>query len=87
MVQRYFVDAVQPRAARLGRRQYQLLPATSALEDLLRDALPDAYRQWQTDRDRSLQSLAQAPRRHVRAIQQLLADCGSLPGAAPRGAG
>ncbi|TGD71841.1 DUF3080 family protein [Mangrovimicrobium sediminis] len=76
VVRRFFIDAVQPRAAALGRRYHQLLPPQQALEARLAQVLPDNYQRWRSLREQQLPQLAAAPRRHVDALQALLADCG-----------
>lgn len=75
VIGKFFVGEVQPWSAALGRRQHELLPLVAALESGLESALPLAYRQWQDLRDRQLQEWTGAPRRHVEALQAVLAPC------------
>ena len=80
VVRRFFIGAIQPRAAALNRRYHQLLPPVTRLERLLDAALPPAYRAWRADRDELLADLVQSPRRHVQALQALQRPCaGELP--------
>lgn len=75
VVRKFFIDGIQPRAAQLGQRQYQLLAPVSSLESRLGDTLPPAYVQWQAGRDTQLEQLAGAPMRHVAQLQQTLESC------------
>ncbi|RLQ21034.1 DUF3080 family protein [Seongchinamella sediminis] len=79
VISRFFIDGIQTRAAALGRRYHQLLPPVTDLEALLGTTLPPAYRQWRQTRDEAMASLAQRPRQHVTALQQLLASCEGNP--------
>ncbi|QFU77955.1 DUF3080 family protein [Halioglobus maricola] len=80
VVKRFFIQDIQPRAAKLGQRYHQLLPPVQALETLLEDALPDNYRSWQRRRDQDLENYRDAPRFHVRQLQTLLGSCGGING-------
>lgn len=75
VISRFFIDGIQHRAADMGRRYHQLLPAQHELEDLLSEALPAPYLEWRAQRDRQLSSLSAAPRRHVKQLQNLLEPC------------
>jgi hypothetical protein len=75
IVRKYFIGAIQPRAAALGRRYHQLLPAIAALEELLEAALPANYSDWKQQREQSLAEQTQAPRRHVLQLQAVLESC------------
>jgi hypothetical protein len=91
VVHRFFIDGIQPRAAAVGRRYHELLPAVAELEALLADALPAPYRGWQQRRDALLATFVTAPREHVRQLQAVQEPCSSpavqgqaaLAGAAP----
>ena len=72
---RFFVGDVQPWSAAVAQRAHALLPPIRALERLLDDVLPDAYRQWRSERERRLARWNAAPRRHVEALQALLGSC------------
>ena len=76
----FFAGEVQPRAAVLEQRRYQLLQPVAGLEQLLQAALPAPYLDWQQRRDEQLSSAAAAPRRHALALRQLLDSCGLAPG-------
>lgn len=78
VVRKYFVGEIQPWSAALGRRYHELLPPIEALEELLDDVLPPAYRDWRVQRDTQLARLAQAPRRHVEHLVVIQRPCGSL---------
>ncbi len=80
VMQNYFAARVQPWAARLNQRRYQLWPAVQRLEQLLADAAPVPYSQWAAARDRQLRADAAAVKTHVEALQPLLRQCGLLPG-------
>lgn len=79
VVARFFIGAIQPRAAALGRRRHQLYAPLRELEELLGPALPAAYRAWLSARDASLERIADAPRQHVHWLQQTLEPCGGRP--------
>lgn len=82
VIQRFYLGSVQPWAAALERRRHALLPAVTAIEELLAPVLPPAYRAWSSQRDAQLAGWSAAPARHVASIQALLAGCGgSAPGA------
>lgn len=81
VVQKFFVQGIQPRAAGLNRRLHALEPPVLALEDKLEDVLPGNYRTWLNERNATLDAAGQAPKRHVAQVQALLAPCGGVPGA------
>ncbi|KAA1189269.1 DUF3080 domain-containing protein [Pseudohalioglobus sediminis] len=83
VVRKFFVEGIQPRAARLGRRYHDLLPPVMALEASLEPVLPEAYRQWHRQRDSDMQALSLAPREHVAQLQQLLQSCEDTAAGAP----
>ncbi len=78
VVQRFFVGAVQPHSAALGRRYHLLLPPVRDLETILADTLPRGFLAWQAQRDALLDRLAGAPRRHVERLSALMAPCGGI---------
>ena len=81
VVRRFFIGAIQPRAAALNRRYHELLPPVTELERLLDPALPAAYRAWRRQRDAQFAMLAEAPRRHVQTLLAIQAPCNhSAPG-------
>lgn len=75
VVRKFFIGAIQPRAAGLNRRYHELLPPLTKLEQLLEPALPGAYQAWRGQRDEQLAALAEAPRRHVQALLAIQAPC------------
>ena len=76
VVRRFFIEGIQPRAARMGSRTYQLLPPLQALEQRLDAVLPPQYRQWMAQRDALLETALAAPRAHVEQLQAIVAPCG-----------
>ncbi|MFV0477528.1 MAG: DUF3080 family protein [Parahaliea sp.] len=76
IMQRFFIGDIQPWSAALSRRYHNLLPAIKTLESLLEDTLPPAYRQWQLQRNSTIEYWYQAPVRHVHALQDILEPCG-----------
>lgn len=76
VVRRFFIEGIQPRAARMGSRTYQLLPPLQALEQRLDTVLPPPYRQWMAQRDALLEAALAAPRGHVERLQAIGAPCG-----------
>jgi hypothetical protein len=84
VVRRYFIEGIQPRAARMDSRRYSLFPPLVALENRIAAALPAAYRDWAQARDAALADAAAAPRRHVEHLQAIQAPCkGPAPAATP----
>lgn len=75
VIEKYFVGAIQPWSAALGRRRHELLPLVSDLEDQLDSVMPPAYRHWQQQRNNRISSWAGAPREHVATLQDLLDSC------------
>jgi hypothetical protein len=76
VVRKFFIGAIQPRAAALNRRYHELLPPVTELEQMLEPALPPAYQAWRGQRDEQLAALAEAPRRHVQALLAIQEPCG-----------
>jgi len=83
VVRKFFVGEIQPRAAILNRRRYELLPPIMALETQLDAVLPPPYRQWMDARNRLIANAAAAPRRHVETVQRILAACKDAGSAVP----
>lgn len=75
VVRKYFIGDLQPGAAQMERRIYELLPAVTKLEETLANALAPAYLKWQAARNDLLQRARSAPARHVSRLQQAQADC------------
>ena len=75
VVQKYFIDGIQPHAAVLERQRFELVPLINALEDELAGVLPSLYTQWRDARDATLTEAAGAPRRHVRQLQDIQVPC------------
>lgn len=79
VIEKFFIQGIQPRAAALGRRYHQLLPPVEKLELLLQPGLPDNYLQWQQQRINALTAQAGQPRAHVAELQKLLSSCQGNP--------
>lgn len=75
VVRKVFIGQIQPRAAALGRRRHELVPAIAVLEDLLASALAPHYSAWRGQRQLQLSQLAAAPRQHVEQLKRILAPC------------
>lgn len=75
VVEKFFIRGIQPWSAALSQRLHGLLPPVRKLETRLSAVLPPAYVEWQLQRDTSLDTANQAPRQHVRQVQQTLEDC------------
>lgn len=75
VVEKFFIKGIQPWSAALSQRLHGLVPSVRQLEAQLSAVLPPAYREWQLQRDSSLDTANQAPRQHVRQVQQTLEDC------------
>jgi hypothetical protein len=75
VIRKYFIAEIQPHAASLNKRYYELLPPFTTLEKILDSALPADYRSWKTLRDDQLDNMTQAPRRHVEQLKMILQPC------------
>lgn len=75
VVRKYFIGDIQPRAAALGSRQYELLPAIRALEDMLSDTFPTRYDSWRAERYARFAQLVAAPQRHVEQLITIQRPC------------
>lgn len=80
VMQKFWLQQLQPWSAQLNQRAYELLPAVRALEETLANGEPASYTNWREQRDRQFDHLLLAPRRHVGAIRPLLEQCGLAPG-------
>jgi len=81
VIRKFFIGDIQPPAAILNRRRYELLPPIAALEAQLNAVLPPQYRQWMAARNQLFENASAAPRRHVENLQRILAPCGDARGA------
>ena len=79
VIDKFFIQGIQPRAAAMGRRYHQLLPPVEKLEQLLQPDLPDNYRDWQQQRIQAMTVLTRQPRDHVTELQKLLSSCQGNP--------
>lgn len=75
VIKKYFIADIQPWSAALSRRYYELIPALTALEDLVREPLPQAYTDWVQGRHQAFSSLISAPRVHVQLLKEVLKPC------------
>ncbi|MBA6413316.1 DUF3080 family protein [Parahaliea sp. F7430] len=78
VVQKHFVQGIQPWSAALEQRRFELFTALQQLEQALSAALPEVYQQWQRERMQLSAYWAAAPKRHVMALQRLLEPCGGI---------
>ena len=78
VVRKFFIGRIQPWSVQLQGRAYQLEPAR-ALEQLLVDGEPQAFRVWREERDRLIAAAQQAPREHVQALLPVMRQCGLAP--------
>jgi len=78
VIQKFFIGAVQPHSAALGRRYHELLPPALALEALLETALSPPFINWRDQRQTLLEITMAAPRAHVESLQAILSPCGGM---------
>ncbi|MBO6656653.1 MAG: DUF3080 family protein [Pseudomonadales bacterium] len=79
VVMQFFIGGVQKDVAVLSRGSFDLFAETDRIEQLLVEALPKNYRDWQAKRQLVLDDGANAMNRHVRVLKPLLSQCGFLP--------
>jgi hypothetical protein len=75
VIHKYFITEIQPWSAALGKRYHELIPAVSALEDLLQDDLSEEYVHYQKARNAAMSALTNRPKEHVEAIKKVLNSC------------
>jgi len=80
VVVKFFAGEVQPWLVQLDRRRRDLLAALNGLEVGLEDVMPAPYAEWRSLRGEFVTGASGAARRHVEALQPLLAACGLAPG-------
>ena len=76
VVQKFFIDSIQPWSVLLQARVFAALPSLQQLEQLLAQGEPAAYAQWRQQRDSTLAKLSQAPQQHVQTLLPLMQQCG-----------
>ena len=76
VVQKFFIDSIQPWSVLLQGRVFSALPALQQLEQQLAQGEPAAYERWRQQRDSALASLTQAPQQHVQTMLPLMQQCG-----------
>ncbi|MBO6566790.1 MAG: DUF3080 family protein, partial [Pseudomonadales bacterium] len=79
VVMQFFIGGVQKDVAVLSRGSFDLFAETDRIEQLLVEALPKNYRDWQAKRQLVLDDGANAMNRHVKVLKPLLSQCGFLP--------
>jgi len=75
VIRKYFIGQIQPEAARMNRRFYDLLPPVTELEKELTSILPRDYLSWMQHRNARFDAAAGAPRRHVQQLQAIQEPC------------
>ena len=75
VIRKYFIGEIQPQAASMSQRYYDLLPPVSELEKALASTLPADYRSWMQDRNERFDAATSAPRRHVQQLQAIQDPC------------
>lgn len=75
VVRDVFIGKIQPWAARLNSRYYEVFPPVRRLEMLLADGEPGAYSVWRQTRDRQLAYATAALARHAEALGPLFDQC------------
>lgn len=80
VIRLYFVDGIQPQAARMNSSYFHLHPPVSHLESLLETVLPVEYRNWMGERETLFDDANIAPRRHVEQLKRILAPCDNPAG-------
>jgi hypothetical protein len=78
VVQRFFIEGIQPYSASLAARYHEVVPPVKELESRLAGTLPAPFLAWQAQRDALLDELTAAPRRHVEALKAAMAPCGGI---------
>lgn len=75
VVNKFFIQEIQARAASINQRHYALIEPVSKLELLLAEVLPDDYERWRVYRGKTLAHGTQATKDHVAQLQALLGIC------------
>lgn len=75
IVAKYFAGDVQAWSSAVSQRHYEIQPPVVEIELSLAEALPDLYIAWAEARDRHLDTLFSAPRKHVSVVQSVLGNC------------
>ncbi len=80
VVDKYWLQALQPWSSQINRRYYELLTTVRNFEGLLAGGEPEAYQRWRIARDQQIDQLVTQPKQHIKAIRPLLEQCGIAPG-------
>jgi hypothetical protein len=75
VIRKHFIGEIQPQAARMSRRFYDLLPPVTELEEDLAGIMPYNYRGWMAARNTYLDEVTGAPRRHVEQLKAIQEPC------------
>lgn len=75
VIRKFFIGDIQPQAASMSRRYYDLLPPVSGLEKELAGILPPDYRSWMQARNESFAAATNAPRHHVQQLKAIQDPC------------
>ncbi|WOJ97852.1 DUF3080 family protein [Congregibacter brevis] len=75
VVNKFFIQEIQARAASINQRHYALIEPVSELELLLSQTLPDDYERWRVYRETTLADGTQSTKDHVAQLQALLGIC------------
>ncbi|MDX1453174.1 MAG: DUF3080 family protein [Oleiphilaceae bacterium] len=75
VIQKFFVGQVQQWASSLSRRYYALIEPYIALERLLEEAEPEAYKAWRQQRGALFEQGLRALRKHVQDLQHIQQAC------------
>lgn len=76
VVQRFWLQDLQPWSAAVNRRYYELHSAIQELEEHLSAGEPEAYKEWRLQRYKTLQEKSIAPAKHIDYLQTLFEQCG-----------
>lgn len=75
IVAKYFAGDVQTWSSAVSQRHYEIQTPVAEIEAMLAEALTRNYIAWAKERDRQLNALFSAPRKHVSLIQTALDNC------------
>ncbi len=75
VIRKYFIGEIQPQAARMNQRYYDLVPPIADLEAQLASTLPPNYRSWLASRNERFAEVNNAPRLHVEELKAIQQPC------------
>jgi hypothetical protein len=79
VVRTVLIGRIQPWAAGLSTRYFEIFPRIRRLEDLLAGVSPVPYQDWRHVRDSRLDRATESLARHVKALNPLFEQCNLLP--------